>query len=159
LVVVKNTLSQTEQALPRMAATGRSHRRVGLLALALLAVQALIPIGYMPAAVSSGMIVQLCPDGIPPGLLAAIAGKPAGAHDHHADSATSHDDAGHSEGALDCPFSPLGSSTAVVALFPVSIATPLHADSIERTEPTVARKDRRLNNIRARAPPGTIAAI
>ena len=57
------------------------------LVLACLLLQAAIPVGYMPASLSSGSFVQLCPDGLPPSFVHKLAG---GHHHHqHADSEAS----------------------------------------------------------------------
>jgi len=49
-------------------------------ALALLSLRALMPDGYMPAAAGSGLLFELCPEGMPAEVMQALAG---GRHHHH----------------------------------------------------------------------------
>ncbi len=51
-----------------------------LIALAMLAVRALTPLGYMPAAAGSGLLYELCPEGMPAEVKHALSG---GGHHHH----------------------------------------------------------------------------
>lgn len=51
------------------------------LVLALVALRALTPVGYMPAPAGSGLLFVLCPEGLPAVLTAALSGK--GTHHHH----------------------------------------------------------------------------
>ncbi len=62
----------------------RSVCLAGLLAGLLL--RAAIPVGYMPAAAGSGLLFELCPDQLPPGvtLPALSAADGHHHHDHHA---------------------------------------------------------------------------
>ena len=50
------------------------------IALAMLGVRALTPLGYMPAAAGSGLLYELCPEGMPAEVMQALAG---GGHHHH----------------------------------------------------------------------------
>ena len=43
-----------------------------------LVLRAFIPAGYMPASAGSGLLFELCPDQLPPGVTFA-----AGGHEHH----------------------------------------------------------------------------
>lgn len=59
------------------------HRHVILAAaLALLSLRALTPDGYMPAAADSGLLFELCPEGMPAEVMQALGG---GHHHHHGD--------------------------------------------------------------------------
>lgn len=60
-------------------------------AMALL-LRTVVPAGYMPAPLTSGWPVQICPDGLPVGAIAALLGQ-AHAHHHHGHSASSDDPA------------------------------------------------------------------
>ncbi|MDJ0750908.1 MAG: hypothetical protein QNJ11_15585 [Woeseiaceae bacterium] len=62
-------------------------------ALAMLGVRALTPLGYMPAPAGSGLLYELCPEGMPAEVLHVLGG--GGHHHHHGD-----DDAGPAES---CP--------------------------------------------------------
>jgi len=58
------------------------HRSVILVAaLAMLALRALTPLGYMPASPGSGLVFELCPEGLPAALVQALADP--GHHHHH----------------------------------------------------------------------------
>ena len=60
--------------------------------LALFALQAIVPFGYMPVALKSGALLQLCPQGISAELMAVLHGAGHVAHnttamaDHHHDA-------------------------------------------------------------------------
>ena len=51
------------------------HRAAALLVAAALLARAVIPVGYMPAAPGSGLLFELCPEGMPAGF---------GGSSHHA---------------------------------------------------------------------------
>ena len=48
-----------------------------------LSLRALTPDGYMPGSAQSGLLYELCPDGMPPVVMQALAGD--GHHHHHGD--------------------------------------------------------------------------
>jgi hypothetical protein len=61
-----------------------------LLVIATFALRVLVPVGYMPSAVSGGWILQLCPDGLSPQVMARLlGGGHAHHHHHHADDSGS----------------------------------------------------------------------
>lgn len=67
------------------------------LVLGLLALRVLTPAGYMPASAGSGLLFELCPDGLPAALIASLSGS----EDHH-----HHDGAGDAASvsvADECP--------------------------------------------------------
>jgi len=53
-----------------------------VLLLAVLLVRAAIPVGFMPAAAGSGMLVVFCPDGVSPEFMQFLAGDTGPEHDH-----------------------------------------------------------------------------
>jgi len=53
-----------------------------VLLLAMLLLRAAIPVGFMPAAVGSGMLVVFCPDGVSAEFMQFLAGDAGGSHDH-----------------------------------------------------------------------------
>ena len=69
-----------------------------LAALAMLALRALTPEGYMPAAQGSGLLFELCPEGMPVEVMQALSG--GGHHHHHHDASGSDNGAA---GTSDCP--------------------------------------------------------
>lgn len=48
--------------------------------LMLLALRLIMPAGYMPAPAGSGLLFELCPEGLPVAVISAISG---GGHHHH----------------------------------------------------------------------------
>ncbi len=64
----------------------KRRNRLSALSLTLLAagfiLRAVTPAGYMPGSLSGGLPFELCPDGMPPGFIAGIAGD-GHAHHHH----------------------------------------------------------------------------
>jgi hypothetical protein len=78
-----------------------------LAALAMLALRALTPEGYMPAAQGSGLLFELCPEGMPAEVMQALSG---GGHHHHHGASSSGD---ATAGTSDCPIGHmLGSAVA-----------------------------------------------
>lgn len=85
--------------------------RTGMLPLAILAgllLRAMVPVGYMPGSLDSGLPFQLCPDGLPAGFAGAAASHH---HEHDAGVARS---AAHA----DCNVGHLLSSAFVTAASP-----------------------------------------
>lgn len=96
--------------------------------LALLAVRLITPAGYMPASAGSGLLFELCPDGLPVALIHAIAG---GENHHHHGSG----DDSTPESAIDqCPIGHMLSSSIVMddtdALQWLPAPTSLHIVSV-----------------------------
>ena len=75
-----------------------------LAALAMLALRALTPEGYMPAAQGSGLLFELCPEGVPAEFMQALSG---GGHHHHHGASDSGDSAADTG---DCPIGHMLSS-------------------------------------------------
>ena len=73
----------------------------------MLALRALTPEGYMPAAQGSGLLFELCPEGMPAEIMQALSG---GGHHHHHGATESGESAAS---ASDCPIGHmLGSAVA-----------------------------------------------
>ena len=51
-----------------------------LIGLTMLGVRALTPLGYMPASAGTGLLYELCPEGMPAEIMHALSG---GGHHHH----------------------------------------------------------------------------
>lgn len=129
----------------------------------LLLVQGLTPAGFMPAAVESGWLVMLCPEGLPAGFLAP-SDNPHAAHQQHsmahqhgspADAAAGH--AGHStddhHGSVDyCQLGSALHAPAVAILPPVSVINPLLPDYQQTAYATVPLRQRVLR-YHPRGPP------
>ncbi len=56
------------------------HKLLFTVALAMLTLRALTPDGYMPGSKGSGLLFELCPSGMPPEIMQALAGD---SHHHH----------------------------------------------------------------------------
>ena len=106
---------------------------------ATLLLRAMIPAGFMPAAIGAGFPLQVCPSGLPDGALARLAGEHA-AHHHHAGHGHHghHDpagsgDGGHAYSAEQCPIAhliaaaalPVSAGPAVPALPAPAIVAPV----------------------------------
>ncbi len=61
----------------------RSSRYLVAVLLTGTLLRAFVPAGYMPAAPGKGLLFELCHDGVPPAIMAALGGHSAG-HDSHA---------------------------------------------------------------------------
>ena len=69
------------------------RRKPALLLVAALLLRAVIPAGYMPAAVGSGLWFELCPEGLPAEFAELLTGDTAHHHHGDADSENAGDDA------------------------------------------------------------------
>jgi hypothetical protein len=70
-----------------MSNLAHNRRLVLVAALATLALRALTPDGYMPGSAESGLVYELCPDGMPAEIMQALAGD-SHHHHHHGDDGT-----------------------------------------------------------------------
>jgi hypothetical protein len=66
-----------------MSIIGRNRQLVLVAALATLALRALTPDGYMPGSADSGLLYELCPEGMPAEIMQALGGN--NHHHHHGD--------------------------------------------------------------------------
>jgi hypothetical protein len=69
-----------------MSIIGRNRQLVLVAALATLALRALTPDGYMPGSADSGLLYELCPEGMPVEIMQALAGDNQHHHHHGGDS-------------------------------------------------------------------------
>ena len=116
-----------------------------LAALAMLALRALTPEGYMPAAQGSGLLFELCPEGMPAEVMQVLSG--GGHHHHH--GAPGSGDAAPSTG--DCPIGHmLGSAVAHDADSVSDIAPDTPTWTIAGVRPAQGRPQRTYHS---RAPP------
>ena len=109
-----------------------------------LAMRAVIPAGYMPAAAGSGLLFELCPTAVPADVLKAIAGS-----EHHHD----HSDGGREShfNAEQCPIGQLLSvATAVDVTYLVSDAPQAVAPAVDVLPPPGSATPL---NSRSRSPP------
>lgn len=106
--------------------------------LALLALRMMTPAGYMPASAGSGLLFELCPDGLPAAVINALAGSEHH-HHHHGDSG---DDSTSGSAIDQCPIGHMLSASMViddaVALQPLPPPVSFHIPSV-RSLPLVSR--------------------
>lgn len=86
----------------------RYRKALLLAAFAMLSMRALTPEGYMPASPGSGLLFELCPEGVPAVVMQALAGP--GHHHHHHGAG----DAGSKAAAEQCPIGHMLSSAVAV---------------------------------------------
>ena len=123
----------------------RQRHQILLVALAVLSLRALAPDGYMPAPAGSGLLFELCPEGVPAEVMQALSG--GGHHHHH--GATGAGDS--SVGSADCPIGHMLSSFAAHDADSDSESTP---EALVWTIAGVRPSEgRRHPTYRSRAPP------
>lgn len=91
-----------------MTLSAHNRKYLLLAALLTLSLRALTPDGYMPGSAGSGLLYELCPDGMPAEIMQALAG---GGHHHH------HHGGGDSasvSGTEQCPIGHMLASAMVV---------------------------------------------
>lgn len=134
-----------------------SHRQFLLVAaLATLSLRALTPDGYMPGSADSGLLYELCPEGMPAEIMQALAGD--GHHHHHHGGHGGHgghgsngDDAASVSGTEQCPIGHMLSSAVAMdtgAVSDVSPDTPVFDDA-----PVAVLFRASVTVYRSRAPP------
>ena len=69
-----------------MSIIGRNRQLFLVATLATLALRALAPDGYMPGSADSGLLYELCPEGMPVEIMQALAGDNQHHHHHGGDS-------------------------------------------------------------------------
>jgi len=107
--------------------TPAAHRKQSLLLAALetLVLRALTPDGYMAGSAESGLLFELCPEGMPAGFVQALAGEDH--HSHHGG-----EDNASSASSSQCPIGHLLAPAIATDVDAVSVAvaaTPLPGDS------------------------------
>ena len=115
--------------------------------LAIFACRALVPVGFMPAPISAGGPIVICPGGAGGALLRHLA-----AHRDQSDSDHRHE---HAPGGHDAwAYCPVGASLAAAALLTVvHFQLPAHSPVLEATEPAQVLPRFVIARYRARAPP------
>lgn len=83
-------------------------------ALAMLSLRALTPDGYMPGSKGSGLLFELCPSGMPPVIMQALAGEGHHHHHHHGGDDSSGDSSGSVTGTEQCPIGHMLASAVAV---------------------------------------------
>jgi len=128
-----------------MKRIANSRRTPLLLLLAALLLRAAIPDGYMPAALGSGLLFEMCPARVPSGLMQALAGSTQ--HQHHSQSAA----ATPAYDASQCPIGHLLSAAFTADDYWQASAAPIAPLFIQYRGPFVASVARVTH--RSRGPP------
>ena len=110
-------------------------------ALAVLLLRALTPDGYMPATQGSGLLFELCPDGVPAGFMHSLGG---GHHHHHSDDSTV-------SGSEQCPIGHMLASAFAIDIDAPVDAAPAAALPVPFT--SISSWRQQTANYRSRAPP------
>lgn len=115
-------------------------------ALAVLALRAFTPDGYMPASPGSGLLFELCPDGMPAEVMQALAGD---GHNHHHGSVG--DTADSVSGTEQCP---IGHMLASAVAHDADVVVEFrHVPEVPTTIPVIRITGQRHSSYRSRAPP------
>ena len=90
------------------------HRQFLLVAaLATLSLRAMTPDGYMPGSADSGLLYELCPEGMPAEIMQALAGD-GHHHHHHGGHGSNGDGAASVSGTEQCPIGHMLASAVAV---------------------------------------------
>ena len=127
-----------------MISASRKKQFLFVASLATLVLRALTPDGYMIGSLKSGLLFELCPEGMPPGFLQALTGEHH--HSHHGG-----EDDRSSASSSQCPighllFPAIAADVATVSIFVA--ATPRSSDVPAR--PLLRSQ---VSGYRSRAPP------
>ena len=123
----------------------RLHQYLLLIALVVLAVRALTPLGYMPASAGTGLLYELCPEGMPAEIMRALSG---GGHHHHHGGHHDKDKAGPSESC------PIGHMLASAVAADIETATAMVPEPATFVAPSSVAVDARARSRkRCRSPP------
>ena len=102
-----------------MSLSTRNRQFLLVATLATLSLRALAPDGYMPGSADSGLLYELCPEGMPVEIMQALAGD--GQHHHHHGSDGETTSAGGSE---QCPIGHMLASAMAMDSTPASDMLP-----------------------------------
>jgi hypothetical protein len=127
---------------------GYHHKLLSLALLGLL-LRVAVPAGYMPASVSGGWYLQLCPDGVPATVMAALSGH---AHAHHQE----HDGGDAGRSYVQCDLG-TGLSNAVALQQPFGVSPSPAIDSPQLPAIVSRLEHTSLRAYRSRAPPSFIS--
>ena len=116
-------------------------------ALAMLSLRALTPDGYMPGSSGSGLLFELCPDGMPAVVMAALDGTAGHHHHHHGNT----DDSASVTATEQCP---IGHMLASAVAVDVETQTDIGPDAPTVDVNYLSTTQRRLDSAyHSRAPP------
>ncbi len=124
------------------------HRRTFVVAaLATLALRALTPEGYMPGSRDSGLLFELCPEGLPAVVVQALAGTDSHHHQEHAVEEQS----GQVSATAQCPIGHMLASAFAVDIDTQDVVVP--GKLLLLDAPVAPAWQRRVVQYRSRAPP------
>lgn len=126
----------------------RHHRLLLVAALATLALRALTPEGYMPGSPGSGLLFELCPEGMPAEVMQALSG--GGGHHHH-HQGHGEDGGASMPGTEQCPIGHMLVSAIAVDADVPAVVIPGTPPLVELPQAVAAQ--RRVVEYRSRAPP------
>ena len=131
-----------------MTRFARHHRLLLVAALTTLALRALTPEGYMPGSRGSGLLFELCPEGMPAAVMQALSGG-NGHHHHH--QGHGGDDGASMSGTEQCPIGHMLASAVAVDIDTQAVFVPARPPLLEL--PGAVAAQRRVVEYRSRAPP------
>jgi hypothetical protein len=102
-----------------MSIIGRNRQLFLVATLATLALRALAPDGYMPGSADSGLLYELCPEGMPVEIMQALAGDNQHHHHHGGDS-----EAASASSSEQCPIGHMLASAIAMDSTPASDMLP-----------------------------------
>ncbi|MFK7733108.1 MAG: hypothetical protein AB8B48_15930 [Pseudomonadales bacterium] len=138
----------------------RHQRWVHAMVLFAFTLQAIVPAGFMPAAVSTGQLIKLCPTGLSPELMSILHPQHSMQNNEHQHHGGHHlqsqpENAGmeHGQWRADCPFGAVAPSDLAIHTW----TAPSLADDLLSDQQALYSKQffvlQRLSSQQARAPP------
>lgn len=125
------------------------HRRLLLVAaLVTLSLRALTPEGYMPGTRESGLLFELCPEGMPAEVMQALSGAGDHHHHHHGHGG---DDGASMSGTEQCPIGHMLASAFAIDVDVQAVVIPAMPPLVKL--PGTVTEQRRIVEYRSRAPP------
>ena len=135
-----------------MSRFARHYRSFLVATLVTLALRALTPEGYMPGSRDSGLLFELCPEGMPPEIMRALSGGGEHHHHHHHhDQGSGQDDGGGMSGTEQCPIGHMLASAVAVDVDAEAAVLPSLPPFVDA--PRAVTWQSRVIEYRSRAPP------
>jgi hypothetical protein len=131
-----------------MTRYARHHRLLLFVALTTLGLRALTPEGYMPGSRGSGLLFELCPEGMPAEVMQALSG--GGGHHHH-HQGHGEDEGTSMSGTEQCPIGHMLASAIAVDVDVQAVVIPARPPLLELAGAVATQ--RRVVEYRSRAPP------
>jgi hypothetical protein len=132
-----------------MSHSGRYRSLLIVAALVTLSLRALTPEGYMPGSRESGLLFELCPEGMPAEIMQRLSG--GGGEHHHHHHQHGQDESSSMSGTEQCPIGHMLSSAFAVDVDTAAIVLPCQPPLV--AAPEAKTWQRRIVEYRSRAPP------